>query len=38
MVVESLQHIGPDNETQDMSNQTIVPAVHSPAPNQTSSE
>ena len=30
--VESLQQIGPDDETQDMSGQTIVSAVHSPVP------
>ena len=35
-VVESLQHIGPDDESQDMSGQTTVPVVHSPGPSQTS--
>ena len=35
-VVESLQYIGPDDESQDMSCQTTVPVVHSPAPNQIS--
>ena len=30
-------HIGPDDETQDMSGQTIAPAIHSPVPNQNSS-
>ena len=28
IVVESLQHIGPDDKTQDMSGQTIIPAVY----------
>ena len=28
-VIESLPHVGPDDETQDMSGQTTVPAVHS---------
>ena len=38
-VVESFPQIGPDDETQDMSSETArkVPAVHSPAPSQTSS-
>ena len=34
-VVESLQHIGPDDESQDISGQTTVPVVHSPALSQT---
>ena len=36
-VVESFPQIGPDDETQDMSGETKVPAVHSPALSQTSS-
>ena len=35
-VVESLLHIGPNDETQDMSGETIVPAVQSPAPGSSS--
>ena len=35
-VVESLQRIGPDDESQDLSGRTTtVPVVHSPAPSQT---
>ena len=37
IVVESFPQIGPDDETEDMSGETEVPAVHSPAPSQTSS-
>ena len=33
-VVESLQRIGPDDESQDSSGRTTVPVVHSPAPSQ----
>ena len=33
-VVESLQRIGPDYESQDLSGWTTVPVVHSPAPSQ----
>ena len=29
-IVESLLHIGPDDETQDMSGETIAPEVYSP--------
>ena len=32
--MESLQRIGPDDESQDMSGQTTVPVVYSPAPSQ----
>ena len=32
-MIESLPHVGPDDKTQDMSGQTIVPAVHSPGSN-----
>ena len=32
--VESLQRIGPDDESQDMSGQTTVQVVHSPIPSQ----
>ena len=34
-VVESLQRIGPDDESQHLSGQTTVLVVHSPAPSQT---
>ena len=32
-VIESLPHVGPDDETQDMSGETTVPAVHGPSSN-----
>ena len=32
-VIESLPHVGPDDETQDMSGETTVPAVHGPGSN-----
>ena len=32
-VIESLPHVGPDDETQDMSGGTTVPAVHGPGSN-----
>ena len=32
--MESLQRIGPDDESQDLSGRTTVPVVHNPAPGQ----